>query len=87
MLPQLPQDKANHLLYGALAFNLAYPLTDALTGLAIVAALGVAKEISDWALNLRAEAQGRPAPHGVEFLDALATFAGGLLCFLPLTHF
>lgn len=87
MLPQLPADKANHLLYGALAFNLAYPLTDALTGLAIVAALGVAKEVSDWALNRRAEAQGRPAPHGVEAFDCIATFAGGLLCFLPLTHF
>lgn len=87
MMPQLPQDKANHLAYGAVIFNLAYPLTDALTGLAIVAALAVAKEASDWALNARARAGGLPAPHGVEFLDALATLAGGILCFLPLTHF
>lgn len=87
MLPQLPQDKANHLLYGALAFNLAYPLTDAFAALAIVAALAVAKELSDWALNRRAQAAGLPAPHGVEVLDALATLAGGVLCFLPLLHF
>lgn len=87
MIPALPADKANHVVYGALAFNLAYPLTDAITGLAIVAALAVGKEISDWVKNRRAEAQGQPAPHGVEAFDALATFSGGLLCFLPLMTF
>lgn len=87
MLPQLPQDKGNHLLYGALIFNVALPLTDALVALALVAVLAVAKEASDWLSNHRARAAGLPAPHGVEFLDALATLAGGLLCFIPLTHF
>jgi hypothetical protein len=84
---QLPQDKANHALYGAVAFNLAYPLTDALVALALVAALAIGKEASDWVQNYRARLDGLPAPHGVEFLDALATLAGGALCFLPLTHF
>lgn len=87
MLPQLPQDKANHLAYGAVIFNVAYPITDAVSALAITTALGVAKEVSDWALNRRAEAQGKPAPHGVEAFDCIATAAGGFLCFLPLLHF
>ena len=85
-LPTIPADKANHAVYGALIFNLALPLTDALVALAIVAAIGVAKEAADWLGNHRARAAGLPAPHGVEVLDAIATFAGGLLCFLPLTH-
>lgn len=87
MLPQLPQDKGNHLVYGAVIFNLALPLTDAFVALALVAALAVAKEAADWLSNHRARAAGLPAPHGVEALDALATLAGGFLCFLPLTYF
>ena len=87
MLPSLPADKANHAVYGALIFNVALPLTDAFIALALVAALAVAKEAVDWISNHRARAAGLPAPHGVEFLDALATLAGGFLCFLPLTYF
>lgn len=86
MLPQLPADKANHLLYGALIFNAALPLSDAFVALALVAALAIGKEVSDWLSNHRARAAGLPAPHGVEVMDALATLAGGVLCFLPLTH-
>lgn len=87
MLPSLPADKANHLAYGAVAFNLALPLTDAFVALALVAVLAIGKEAVDWLSNHRARAAGLPAPHGVEGLDALATLAGGFLCFLPLTYF
>lgn len=87
MLPQLPQDKANHLLYGAVAFNAALPLSDAFVALALVGVLAVGKEVSDWLSNHRARLAGLPAPHGVEALDAIATLAGGFLCFLPLTYF
>lgn len=84
MLPTLPSDKANHFFYGALAFNAALPLSNSTTALALVAALAVAKEAADWLSNQRARAAGLPAPHGVELLDAMATFAGGALCALPL---
>lgn len=87
MLPSLPQDKANHALYGAVIFNLALPITDAFVALALVAVLAVAKEAVDWISNHRARAAGLPALHGVEVMDALATLAGGFLCFLPLTYF
>ena len=86
MLPQLPQDKGNHCIYGAVIFNLALPLTDALVALALVGVLAVGKEAMDWLSNHRARAAGLPPPHGVEFLDAAATFAGGVLCFLPLLY-
>lgn len=87
MLPSLPADKANHLAYGAVIFNVALPLTDAFVALAAVGVLAVAKEAVDWLSNHRARAAGLPAPHGVEVMDALATLAGGFLCFLPLTYF
>lgn len=87
MLPQLPADKANHLACGAVAFNAALPLSDPFVALAAVALLAIGKEALDWLSNHRARAAGLPAPHGVELLDAAATFAGGLLCFIPLTHF
>jgi len=84
MLPSLPQDKANHAVYGALIFNAALPLSDAFVALALVAVLAVAKEAVDWLSNHRARAAGLPAPHGVEVMDALATLAGGVLCAIPL---
>lgn len=88
-LISLPQDKANHVIYGALVtlvalavfhlFSVEYAATLAL---ALCTAVGIAKEVIDYisnALNLRA---GKPAVHGVEFLDAVATVAGGVLIFL-----
>ena len=74
MMPQLPQDKANHACYGGLIFLLALAILrrpDAAYGLVVLAAVG--KEVMDWLSNQRSE---RPT-HGVEWLDALATCAGG----------
>lgn len=78
-LPALPQDKANHFVYGsliALAFLLAgrwfYPQVAAWIALSGVCFFGLGKEISDWWQNRKG------GTHGVELLDAVATIAGGL---------
>jgi hypothetical protein len=74
MMPQLPADKANHAVYGALIFLIGFAITrrmDVSYGLVVLAAVG--KEALDWLSNQRSE---RPT-HGVEWLDALATCAGG----------
>lgn len=88
-LISLPQDKANHVIYGALValaalvmFHLFSVEHAPALALAVCATVGIAKEVVDYisnTLNLRA---GRPAHHGVEFLDAVATVAGGVLIFL-----
>jgi hypothetical protein len=78
MMPQLPQDKANHAVYGALIFLLALAILrrpDAAYGLVVLAAVG--KEALDWLSNQRAVKAGLTPTHGVEWLDALATCAGG----------
>ena len=79
-MPQLPQDKANHLAYGALiACFLLLAGVEHADVLLIVAAVGAVKEAADWIANIRADA----AVHGVEFMDFAATLAGGLLVALP----
>jgi hypothetical protein len=73
-MPSLPQDKANHAIYGALIFLIGFAITrrmDVSYGLVVLAAVG--KEALDWLSNQRSE---KPT-HGVEWLDALATCAGG----------
>ncbi len=84
-LPQLPPDKANHALYGALIFNVAFIATRSLLiSSVVVAVCAVAKEISDAVINWRATGKLTQGPHGVEFLDAAATCFGGVLAALPL---
>jgi hypothetical protein len=75
-LPLLPQDKANHAVYGAAiaAVGLCYSL-EVGAGLCVFFAVG--KEISDWWLNRRG------GNHGVEIADAAATIFGGALVLLP----
>lgn len=85
MLPQLPADKANHALYGAAVFVACYAaLRSVPQALAMVVLVGVAKELSDALINRRATGNWRQGPHGVEALDAVATWLGGVLCALPL---
>jgi hypothetical protein len=88
MLPSLPQDKANHLAYGAVIFSVALlaahhlmPSHQVLIAGLVVLFMAVGKEASDAWANYRAT--GTP-PHGVELLDAVATCAGGVLAALPL---
>jgi hypothetical protein len=78
MMPQLPADKANHAVYGALIFLIGFAITrrmDVSYGLVVLAAVG--KEVLDWLSNMRAVKAGLMPTHGVEFLDALTTCAGG----------
>lgn len=84
-LPQLPLDKAMHIIYGGAIFlcvfvvgilmALPYPRYVAL-GSVVLAAVG--KEVSDYVINRRLSTP----THGVEFLDALATVCGGLVPFV-----
>ena len=78
MMPQLPADKANHFFYGTLIFLAALAIfrrPDVAYGLVVLAAVG--KEALDKLSNMRAVKAGLMPTHGVEFLDALATCAGG----------
>jgi hypothetical protein len=91
MLPQLQADKANHAITGAIIFiavfwlaRMAAPEHAMLIAAAAVLVAAVGKEISDWVINRRAAARGKPPPHGVELLDAAATCFGGVLAALPL---
>ena len=90
-LPQLPTDKANHLFYGAVFFNLAllvahfsFPVHQFVIACAFTFVMAIGKEISDAVINLRATGKLTQGPHGVEFLDAAATCFGGILAALPL---
>jgi hypothetical protein len=80
MMPQLPADKANHFFYGSLIFLAALAIfrrPDVAYGLVVLAAVG--KEVLDWLSNQRAIRAGLTPTHGVEFFDALATCAGGVV--------
>lgn len=87
-LPQLPADKANHLIYGAALFVAAAALAGLaghawprVVGVAVVAAAAIGKEAADHLRNRTSEASspGGAPPHGVEWRDAAATVAGALL--------
>jgi hypothetical protein len=84
-LPQLPTDKANHAIYGAVIFDACFLLTRSLlVSLCVMAVIAVFKEVSDAFINWRATGDAMHGPHGVEFLDAAATCFGGILVALPL---
>lgn len=68
-IPQLPADKAGHLIAG-LAFFCVFALISPVAGLVAAVAVGAAKEAYD--------STGRG---NVEFLDFAATAAGGLVGF------
>lgn len=87
-LPMLPQDKANHFIYGALIW-LGVMVLALVLGCGEGAAVKVAgvvlwcaawgKELVDLILNRIAIARGKEPTHGVELLDAVSTWAGGVL--------
>lgn len=90
-LPSLPQDKANHALYGqavyaayrhaAVYFGMDVE-TARLTGVFFTVLVGILKEAVDWWLNDRAVRKGFLPTHGVEVWDAVATSGGGLSLYL-----
>ena len=65
MLPQLPQDKANHVLYGLVVFCV-FAFASPMIGLVAAVVVGAAKEGYD--------STGRG---NVEILDFVATASGG----------
>lgn len=80
-LPLIPQDKANHIVYGSVIFAAAYalfsfaglPALPIAAGMVVIAA--VAKEVWD---------RAHKETHTPDPVDALATIAGGVVCALPL---
>ena len=91
MLPSLPQDKANHLAYGAAIFSVALlaahhlmPSHQVLIAGLVVLFMAVGKEANDAWINYKATGNPMQGPHGVELLDAVATCSGGVLAALPL---
>lgn len=72
MLPMLPHDKANHVVYGAAAAAVGC-LHSVEAGAIMCLVLGVGKEIYD-----RVSRKGVP-----DAMDAVATIAGGAIVCLP----
>jgi hypothetical protein len=89
-LPQLPTDKANHAIYGAVIFDTVYILSALmhLSALPIAAVTVVVfafgKEAHDAWSNYKSTGDPHHGSHGVELNDALATISGGILAALPL---
>lgn len=70
MLPLIPQDKANHVVYGvaiALSLVLAQPTLPVWAPMALSGVIGALKEVYD-----RVSKRGTP-----DILDAVATVIGG----------
>jgi hypothetical protein len=90
-IPSFPQDKANHLAYGAVIFSIVLLLTHfvypdhqiAIAGFAVVF-IAFAKEANDARINWQSTGNPLHGPHGVELLDALATVFGGFIAALPM---
>jgi len=70
-LPVLPQDKANHAVYGAVIAAIV-SIVGLPLALLVVAGFALGKEVYDWRQNKQPE-----------MLDALATVCGGLLVLAP----
>lgn len=84
-LPNLPVDKANHAIYGALIFIVSFLFShSAVVAGCIVVFFAIAKEGTDAFINYKSTGDPMHGPHGVEALDALATCFGGILAGLPL---
>lgn len=93
-IPMLPQDKANHFVWGAFAalagamaaYALHKPQHAASIAQGLNCVVGAAKELSDYISNKRARDAGLPEAHEVSFEDFVATTIGGvpvtLACFM-----
>jgi hypothetical protein len=94
-LPQLPEDKANHYVYGSLIdvglFFVIFSLTKNLQlanhlAFALTALIACLKEGLDAWENRRATGDYFYGPRGVEFNDALATAMGAVPRWATLTY-
>lgn len=70
------QDKANHIVYGAIIASLCSVVFTPYSSLIVVILLALAKELYD-----KLSKRGTP-----ELLDVLATVFGGLLVVLPMYY-
>jgi formiminotetrahydrofolate cyclodeaminase len=70
-LPLLPQDKANHAVYGAVIAAIV-SIVGLPLALLVVAGFALGKEVYDWRQNKQPE-----------IMDAVATVCGGLLVLAP----
>jgi formiminotetrahydrofolate cyclodeaminase len=70
-LPVLPQDKANHAVYGAVIAAIV-SIVGLPLALLVVAGFALGKEVYDWHQNKQPE-----------MLDVAATVCGGLLVLAP----
>lgn len=77
-LPQLPQDKANHFVYGAVIAAIVMTVFGPTVAVVVTLAVAALKELSDWWQNYH-----NAGSHGVEFDDALATIFGGATVLAP----
>jgi hypothetical protein len=91
MLPIIPQDKANHAIYGAIIFcvifvlsHLSIPHYEIYVASAVVVVAAIAKELRDLWSNTQAKKKNLIPTHGVEAWDAIATIAGGVVVLVPL---
>lgn len=91
MLPIIPQDKANHAIYGALIFcvifilsHLSIPHYEMCVASAAVVVAAIAKELRDLWSNIQSKRLNLTPTHGVEVMDAVATIAGGVVVLVPL---
>lgn len=86
-LPVIPEDKANHLVYGMLiclivsvALAFVIPKFQAsLVGFFTTLLFASGKEYLDYRANEKAQAAGLEVSHGVELGDIIATMIGALL--------
>lgn len=84
--PSLPQDKANHLIYGhmlaCIAVGLAVVSGNAkaawILALLVPIVSGAFKEALDAYSNRKATGIAQKGPHGVEWWDFVATATGGV---------
>lgn len=95
-IPSIPADKAQHIIYGALAslvvtvflllLAILFPRTLFLApwaGVLAALCLGLLTEMRQEVLNERAEARGEVPTHKIELGDVTATALGGLIPTLP----
>lgn len=86
MLPVIPEDKANHIIYGAcvagvtlaICAGVKRPDLGPLSGLSAAFIAGCLGELSDWWNNRKATKAGLPAAHSVDPEDIVATVIGGV---------
>jgi hypothetical protein len=72
-LPMLPQDKANHFIYGLIIFAVVAIISNAMFGLGVCTIAAFAKELYDLQHVDR---------HTPDIYDAIWTIAGGVIGFI-----